>query len=88
MKQLSLFFWLYCLITVSSDFSDSRTSSNSKDTSDLSVKSSEGCPAHKFLYENKTIQSGKAKGKKKWTVILEIGPYLFKRKVDRKVGSR
>ena len=48
---------------------------------------SEELPEHEFVTEEKTVKSGKNKGQKKFTTTLMIPPYVYKRRVDKKVGN-
>ena len=78
------------LMCVSTDCSSSRSSENQSSSSgqNESFESADGIPYHEFYTEKKRVnQKGKAKGKKKYNVTLEIGPYSFKRKNDAKVGN-
>ena len=80
---------------VSSDVfsgSGSDNSSNesgcSESSGNSSIESSDGIPSHRFNPERKNQkQKGKAPKKRSYIVTLEIGPYLFKRRIDAKVGN-
>ena len=71
----------YCLLQEDSDdsFEPDDETDDFQDHDDL--------PEHEFVTEEKTVKSGKNKGQKKYTTTLIIAPFVFKRKLDKKVGS-
>ena len=71
----------YCLLQEDSDdtFEPDDETDDFQDHDDL--------PEHEFVTEEKIVKSGKNKGQRKYTTTLIIPPFVFKRKVDKKVGS-
>ena len=71
----------YCLLQEDSDdsFEPDDETDDFQDHDDL--------PEHEFVTEEKIVKSGKNKGQKKYTTTLIIAPFVFKRKLDKKVGS-
>ena len=86
MKLLSICTFLFlCATFVNCSNSSDEDENEVSDTEDI-IENND-LPEHEFVTEEKTVKSGKNKGQKKYTTTLMIPPYIFKRKVDKKVGS-
>ena len=83
---MKLSIWIFFLLLVNSvnSISDNEEEDDEfSDTEDIVEK----LPEHEFITSEKTVQTGKNKGTKKYITTLLIPPYTFKRKADRKVGG-
>ena len=65
-------------MSISRDFSKSSHSSNSESFMHWKL----GLQSHYLSYQKKKVQNGKSKGQTKYIVSLEIGLYMFIRRVD------
>ena len=82
---MKLSFWILFFVFAISANCTSDEDDEVSDNED--VIENEELPEHEFVTEEKTVKSGKNKGQKKYTTSLMIPPFIFKRKVDKKVGS-